>query len=62
MSYYKVELGTANVTIVEASTIEKAKSWALRTFGTYMEPRVSDAAVEDVNWVKGMGGVVHTTE
>jgi len=56
---YKVELVGGNMTIVEAKNIRLARRWAQGEYGRVMEPQVTPAKKDDVEWCKAMGGMIH---
>jgi hypothetical protein len=57
---FSVKLEGGNTTIVMAKDLDTARTWALKEFGRSMFKRVEPADEDDVDWVKNMGGRIHT--
>ena len=57
---FKIWFG-GGMTIVYAASVNAAKRWAAEEFGRANGPyRATPAAQSDIDWCKGMGGMIHS--
>lgn len=59
---YKVATHGCEITIVMAKHILHARKWAREEYGRRNHPVVTRATEGDIDWVKGMSGMIHVAE